>query len=152
MGMGKIVRLLASALAGRERSRMVDSFWKPLGLSLMKGVAERLSQALHIRDIAGQDSNDRFVDGPMNLLHRSNPLVDDFGNLLWPSFALHRAIRRFSRAILARDKDRGYRYRSENRRTTLGGSYSAYLPSRASNPQFAGAWITRSSSPNYRCC
>ena len=48
----------------------------------MKRVAEQLSQALHVRGAPELDTVDRLVGGPISLLHRSNPLMDDLGNLL----------------------------------------------------------------------
>jgi hypothetical protein len=49
----------------------------------MKGVAQQLAQALHCRTNPEDDPEDRMVGGPVsNLLHRTNPLVDDYGNVL----------------------------------------------------------------------
>jgi hypothetical protein len=78
----KVARRLATPLQGRERVQRMDYFWQRLGQSVMKGVAEQLGHALHIRRSAGGDACDRLVGGPISLLHRSNPLVDDLGNLL----------------------------------------------------------------------
>jgi hypothetical protein len=79
----KVVRRIASPLQGRERSQYIDSFWQRLGQSLMKGIAEQLAQALHCRGSPSEDPADSMVGGPVTcLLHRTDPLVDDYGNLL----------------------------------------------------------------------
>ena len=45
----------------------------------MKGVAEQLSAALHVRDNPDVGT---FTPGPVTLLSTDGPLLDDFGNLL----------------------------------------------------------------------
>jgi hypothetical protein len=79
----KVVRQMASPLPGQERSQYIDSFCQRLWQSVMKGVAEQLGQALYCHRSSGEEPEDVLVGGPItSLLHRTNPLVDDYGNLL----------------------------------------------------------------------
>ena len=76
---GKLVRRAAWDLHGKARGTKIAGFWQRISLAVMKGVAEQLSAALHVRD---NPEPGTFTPGPVTLQSADNPLLDDFGNLL----------------------------------------------------------------------
>ena len=77
--MEKLVRRAVGDLSGKARSAKIAGFWQRIGLAVMKGVAEQLLAALHVRDNPEEGT---FTPGPVTLLSSDGPLLDDFGNLL----------------------------------------------------------------------
>ena len=76
----KLARRTAGDVHGKARSNSIASFWNRVSLSVMKGVAEQLSIALHVRNsITGEPP---FTAGPVQMGNNVPPLVDIFGNLL----------------------------------------------------------------------
>jgi len=81
----RVARKLATPLSGKDRAHCLDSFWQRLSTSLMKGVGDQLILARQVLrapgDIGQSRVQGRFTGGPC-LTTRTNPLTDDFGNLL----------------------------------------------------------------------
>ena len=77
--MEKLIRRAVGDLHGKALGEKIAGFWQRISLAVMKGVAEQLSAALHVRDNSDEGC---FTPGPITLLCSEGLLMDNFGNLL----------------------------------------------------------------------